>query len=251
YWIGGLKELYSPGGNLHRTPYSGRNFEYYSEDAILSYLCGEAETKAMADAGLIGMIKHFCGNDQETNRHGVAEFMNEQAYREGVLKGFEGALQKDHALGTMTSFNRIGCLPTACDYATMTTVLRGEWGFLGNNITDSSKDAASYLGTADAITAGTTQFCGDPGRAQELSNMLVKDKDGFIWGKLREAAHYFFYAMSRSMQVNGLAKEVPVADFTPWWKPAIAALHIAVGILTLGSLGMYVYTRIAAKKEEN
>ena len=66
YWIG-FRHIYGPGGNIHRTPYSGRNFEYYSEDAIMSYICGQIQTAAMARNGLVGMFKHFCGNDQETN----------------------------------------------------------------------------------------------------------------------------------------------------------------------------------------
>ncbi len=249
YWIG-FRHIYGPGGNLHRTPYSGRSFEYYSEDPIMSYICGEIQTKAMAKMGLAGMFKHFCGNDQETNRHGVATFMTEQAYREGPLKGFEGGLQKDHSLGTMTAYNRIGCIPTASDYETMTTVLRGEWGFLGINMTDSSKDSASYMGTADALRAGTNQFNNDPGRVPEANNLLVKEKDGFIWGKLRDVAHYYLYAMSRSNLINGLAKEVPIENFTPWWKPAMTGLNVAIGILAFGSLCMFAYTTLSAKKKE-
>ena len=149
----GFRHTYAPGGNIHRTPYSGRNFEYYSEDALLSYIDSAIQTEAMAAKGCAGMVKHFCGNDQETNRHGVATFMNEQTYREVCLKGFEGGLSKGHSLGTMTAYNRIGCIPTASDYATMTQVLRKEWGFTGINMTDSSKDSASYMGTADALAA--------------------------------------------------------------------------------------------------
>ena len=249
FWLG-FRHTYAPGGNIHRTPYSGRNFEYYSEDAILSYICGEIQTRAMAQKGLVGTFKHFCGNDQETNRHGVAEFMTEQTYREGPMKGFEGGLQKDHSLGTMTAYNRIGCIPTASDYETMTTVLRGEWGFLGINMTDSSKDSASYMGTGDALAAGTNQFNNDPGRVPEASNYLTKDRDGFIWGKLREVAKYYLYAMSRSNLVNGLAKEVPVANYTPWWKPAMISLNAALGVMTLGSCALFLLTWNKARKEE-
>jgi len=248
YWIG-FRHIYGPGGNIHRTPYSGRNFEYFSEDAIMTYICGEVQTKAMAAKGLVGTFKHFCGNDQETNRHGVATFMTEQAYREGPLKGFEGGLQKDHSLGTMTAYNRIGCIPTASDYETMTTVLRGEWGFLGINMTDSSKDSAGYMGTGDALAAGTNQFNNDPGRVPEASNYLTKARDGFIWGKLREVAHYYLYAMSRSNLVNGLAKEVPIADYTPWWKPATLAINAGVAILALGSFILFIVATLRGKKE--
>ena len=249
FWLG-FRHIYGPGGNLHRTPYSGRNFEYYSEDPIMSYYCGELQTKAMAAKGLAGMFKHFCGNDQETNRHGVATFMTEQTYREGPLKGFEGGLQADHSLGTMTAYNRIGCIPTASDYQTMTLVLRNEWGFKGINMTDSSKDSASYMGTGDALTAGTNQFNNDPGRVSEASNYLTKDRDGFIWGKLREVAHNYLYAMSRSNLVNGLAKEVPVENYTPWWKPATIALNVGVGVLALGSFILFLLSAYGKKKED-
>ena len=248
FWLG-FRHTYAPGGNLHRTPYSGRSFEYYSEDPVMSYICGELQNTAMAKMGLAGMFKHFCGNDQETNRHGVATFMTEQTYREGPLKGFEGGLSKGHSLGTMTAYNRIGCIPTASDYETMTTVLRGEWGFTGINMTDSSKDSASYMGTADALRAGTNQFNNDPGRVPEANALLVKEKDGFIWGKLREVAHYYLYSMSRSNLINGLAKEVPITNYTPWWQPALIALNIGVGVLTLGCLAMFLFTLLKGKKE--
>lgn len=247
YWIG-FRHIYSPGGNLHRTPYSGRNFEYYSEDPNMSYLCAEVQTKAMADRGLVGTFKHFAGNDQETNRHGVATFMTEQTYREGPLRGFEGGLQAGHSMATMTAYNRIGCIPTASDYETMTTVLRKEWGFTGINMTDSSKDSASYMGTADALQAGTTQFNNDPGRVPEVSNLLVKERDGFIWGKLREVAKYYLYTMSHSNLVNGLSKEVVVEGYTPWWKPALTGLNIALGILAAGSFILYVLTEVKTRK---
>ena len=249
YWIG-FRHIYGPGGNIHRTPYSGRNFEYYSEDAIMSYICGQIQTTAMARNGLVGMFKHFCGNDQETNRHGVATFMTEQTYREGPLKGFEGGLQKDHSLGTMTAYNRIGCIPTASDYETMTTILRNEWGFTGINMTDSSKDSASYMGTGDALSAGTNQFNNDPGRVAEASNYLTKDRDGFIWGKLREVAKYYLYTMSRSNHVNGLSKEVAIENYTPWWQPVAIGINVAIGVLAFASLLMFVLTTLKAKKKE-
>lgn len=247
YWIG-FRQIYSPGGNIHRTPYSGRNYEYYSEDANMSYICGEIQTKAMAEGGCVGTFKHFCGNDQETNRHGVATFLTEQAYREVPLRGFEGGLQAGHSMATMTAYNRIGCVPTASDYETMTTVLRGEWGFTGINMTDSSKDSASYMGTADAIQAGTCQFNNDPGRVPEASNLLVKDRDGFIWGKLRDVAKYYLYTMSRSNLVNGLSKTEAVQNYTPWWKPALTGLNAAIGVLTAGAAVLYVLSEIKSRK---
>ena len=245
YWIG-FRHIYGPGANIHRTPYSGRNFEYYSEDSIMSYLCGEVQTLAMAQKGCVGTIKHFCGNDQETNRHGVATFMTEQTLREVCLKGFEGALQRDRSLATMTAFNRIGCVPSAADYEIQTQVLRNEWGFMGINMTDS----ASYMGTADSLHAGTNQFNNDPGRVAEATSLLTKNKDGHIWSKLRETAKYYLYTMSRSNLVNGLAKEVPIADYTPWWKPALIGLNAGVAVLYVASVALFLITTYGKKKEE-
>ena len=175
--------------------------------------------------------------------------MNEQTYREVCLKGFEGGLSKGHSLGTMTAYNRIGCIPTASDYATMTQVLRKEWGFTGINMTDSSKDSASYMGTADALAAGTCQFNNDPGRVPEATNLLTKSRDGYIWGKLREVAKYYLYTMVHSNLINGLAPEVEVADFTPWWKPAMICADAVVAVLYLGATVAYLITAYAKKKE--
>ena len=216
----------------------------------MSYLCGEQQTLGMKDKGCVGTIKHFCGNDQETNRHGVATFVTEQALREVTLKGFEGALQKDHSMATMTAFNRIGCVPSAADYEIQTVVLRQEWGFTGINMTDSSKDSASYMGTADSLSAGTNQFNNDPGRVPEINNLLVKSRDGHIWGKLRETAKYYLYTMSRSNLVNGLSKEVAITNYIPWWKPAMNWLNAGVAVLGAVSLVMFVVSAYIRKKEE-
>ena len=249
YWIG-FRQIYAPGANIHRTPYSGRNFEYYSEDPIMSYICGEVQTLAMAEKGCVGTIKHFCGNDQETNRHGVATFMTEQTLRMVCLKGFEGALQEGHSMGTMTAFNRIGCVPSAADYEIHTLVLRKEWGFTGINMTDSSKDSASYMGTADCLHAGTNQFNNDPGRVAEATSLLTKDRDGHIWGKLRETAKYYLYTMSRSNLVNGLSKEVVVEDYTPWWKPALIGLNVGIGVLYAAAVVLFLVNTYGKRKKE-
>ena len=249
YYIG-FRQIYSPGANLHRTPYSGRNFEYYSEDANLSYICGRVQTGEMAKRGLVTTIKHFCGNDQETNRHGVAQFMTEQAYRQGPLKGFEGALSGDNSLGLMSAYNRIGCIPTAADYETMELVLRGEWGFKGINMTDSSKDSTSYMSTEDCMHAGTNQFNNDPDRTLSVKRLIVNEKDGYIWKRLRDTAKVYFYAMSRSMLVNGLTKDTEVTNFVPWWQPAIIVICVAVGVLMLAAVGMFVYTAYFAGKNK-
>ena len=248
YWLR-HPVVYGPGANIHRTPYSGRNFEYYSEDGNMSYYCGMYQVTEMSRKGAIGCIKHFAGNDSETNRHGVATFMTEQTYRQSVLRGFEGALADGGALGTMTAYNRIGCVPTACDYETMTEVLRGEWGFRGLNMTDSSKDSVSYMPTADCVHAGSEQFNNDPGRIPEVRSMLVNDRDGYIWSRLRDAAKHYFYAVSHSVLINGLTPETEIESFIPWWQPALIVLDVAVGLVTVGFGVLFALSAYRRKKE--
>lgn len=245
-----LNCVYGGGCNLHRTPYAGRNFEYYSEDSNMSYIMGMNQASAMAKKGMISCFKHFCGNDQETNRHGVATFMTEQTLRHGDLRGFEGALGKGGSLGNMSAYNRLGVMPTASYKALMTTVLRDEWGFKGISMTDSSKDAQTYIFTGAAIDAGTDQFNNDAGRCTEIKNYIVSQRDYYIWKQCRSIAKHFFYAYSRSFLINGLSADTVVTQSTPWWKTAIISADVTIGVIAVGSLAGYVVFKFV-KKEGN
>ena len=248
----GFCGAFGGGCNMHRTPYGGRNFEYYSEDSTIAYYCGAAQAEASSKGGLITMFKHFMANDQETNRHGVATFMNEQTLRQNEARSFEGALSmKGGSLGNMSSYNRLGVVSSACYKPLMTTLLREEWGFEGISITDSSKDATSYLFTADAIDAGTTVFDNDADRTTEVKNLLIKNKDGHIWEKAREACKYYFYAHSKSNLTYSLDTGKEIKAQTPWWKTAIISLDVSLGVLTLlGLAGFVVFTFVVKKKGE-
>ncbi|MCD8294361.1 MAG: glycoside hydrolase family 3 C-terminal domain-containing protein, partial [Clostridia bacterium] len=112
--FGNLPVLWAPSLNVHRTPYNGRSAEYYSEDAILSGYSAAGVVKGSREYGLIVTLKHFAMNDQESNRRGVAVFATEQQMRENELRGFQIAFAAG-ALGTMTSFNRIGCTYSSAD----------------------------------------------------------------------------------------------------------------------------------------
>ncbi|MCD8294516.1 MAG: glycoside hydrolase family 3 C-terminal domain-containing protein [Clostridia bacterium] len=256
----GYSMIFGPGANLHRTPYGGRNSEYYSEDGNMSYLCGAAQTKAMTKGGFIAGIKHFAGNDQETNRHGVSTFATEQGFRQGSLRGFEGALRDDvgECLGVMACFNRIGLVAGSSCYATQVQILRKEWGFKGVVITDAAKDTAGYVFTEESITCGTDMYDGDESRTDALIKLIKTGKDGNILDAVRTANKHFYYAYSRSNLVNGLASGATVSNSTPWWKSTLIAIDVIVGILALAAivlfiLGGYMFTDNAGntdKKEE-
>ncbi len=241
-YYAGFCMVYGGGANLHRTPYAGRNFEYYSEDSMISYIDGRLQGSKMSERGLIGTFKHFLGNDQETNRHGVATFMNESTLRMNDAKGFEGALSKGGAMGNMSSYNRLGVIPTSSYKALMTGLLRDEWGFTGISITDSSKDATSYIFTADAIDAGTDMFNNDANRATETKKLLIdknSGRDGNIWQKARTTAKHVLYNYAHSKLMDGLSSDTVVTSSTPWWKNAIVGLDTGLGVLAGLSLIAY------------
>ncbi len=133
---GGYNGWYAPGGNLHRSPFGGRNFEYYSEDPLLSGKMCAAVVAGAQSKGVFVMLKHFALNDQEGNRADLATWADEQTMREIYLKAFEIPVKEGGARGIMAAFNRMGNLWSGYSYELLTEVLREEWGFEGLVITD-------------------------------------------------------------------------------------------------------------------
>ena len=107
-------------------------------------------------------------------------------------------------------------------------VLRNEWGFKGVNLTDSSKDAADYVHTAECVAFGTDMFNNDTDRRQEL--IQLARQDGYILTKMKEVNRHYYYAYSRSNLVNGIQVGVEVPDFVPWWQTALTAINVIFGI---------------------
>ena len=250
---GGTTQLWSPGCNIHRTPFSGRNFEYYSEDSIMSYHCSAAQCEAMQAGGLNASPKHFSGNDQETNRTELCVYYTEQAFRQGPLKGFEGAFTKGGALATMMSCSRVGNRTMYTCKAVLTDVLRGEWGFKGVTITDSVASwTANNNPTLASLAAGTDTFNARTACGTEARTYIVSNRDGYLLQQLRLANKHFFYAMSRSSLINGYTADMVAAEFTPWWQGALIAIDVVIGAATVGCAVMFVLYKVnvLGKKEE-
>ena len=125
-----------PAVNIHRSPFGGRNFEYYSADPLVSGRMGGRVVAGATDGGLYCFFKHFAVNDQEKNREGTAAFLSEQALREIYLKAFQYVIQEGKSTGIMSSYNRIGLMESAANYNLLTEVLRNEWGFKGQVFSD-------------------------------------------------------------------------------------------------------------------
>ncbi|MCT9821226.1 glycoside hydrolase family 3 C-terminal domain-containing protein [Microbacterium sp. W1N] len=245
---------YAPAANLHRSPFGGRNFEYYSEDPVLSGKMLTAVANGIGTKGVYTMLKHFAMNEQETNRvnNGIATWATEQAIREIYLKPFEMGvknitmdvkfLSDDEgtvsdttigAAGIMSSFNRIGATWAGGSVALMDTVLRGEWGFEGFAITDFN--LYPYMNPNEGINAGSDlMLTFQPSKSFNDSSSAKAVTD------IRNATHNILFAVANSNAMDGLAPGATV-DYTPpaWvvWQIIITSV---VGLLIVAAIVMVV-----------
>ena len=127
---------WGPAVNTHRSPFGGRNFEYYAADPFLMGRMAANVVGAATDRGIFCYFKHFAVNDQERNRESGISFLTEQALREIYLKSFQMVFEEGKSIGVMGSYNRMGLLETAANYNLLTEVLRNEWGFQGAVLSD-------------------------------------------------------------------------------------------------------------------
>lgn len=128
--------LLGPGMNIHRNPLCGRNFEYFSEDPLLTGKIAAAISRGLNKAGVTGTLKHFIANSQETNRHSADSVISERCIREIYTKAFKIAVQEGNATAIMTSYNPVNGIWTASNYDLNTVLLRNEWGYTGFVMTD-------------------------------------------------------------------------------------------------------------------
>lgn len=224
----GVPFLWSIGANLHRTPYSGRNYQYFSECSIFTYYAGACVAAGMTEKGVVAGIKHFAANDQETNRMGAATFMTEQTLRQNALRGFEGAIVKAGGMGIMSSYNRIGCVPACQDPASLIGVLRDEWGFRGICVTDGALNDR-YMHSIESLVNGSDMFCMSPARGKDFQKK-ISGGDGYVLQAARIANKHYYYAMSRSLLTNGLEAGSAVAGFIPWWQPVLIVIDAAFAV---------------------
>lgn len=271
----GINGWYAPAVNLHRSPFGGRNFEYYSEDPVLSGSFATAVANGAGSKGVYTTIKHFALNEQETNRvnNGIATFATEQTMREIYLKPFEMATKNvtmdvqyiadDQGTiaettvglgGMMSSFNRIGATWAGGSEALQTTVLRTEWGFTGFVISDFN--LYNYMNPNQGIAAGTdltltfqpSKSYGDTSSAKAVTD-------------IRNATHNILYTVTNSNAMNGLAPGATVDYTPPTWVVIQIVSTIVIGLLIAAAIFMvtrrviknrpakpYVATEVSADK---
>ena len=233
--------MYAPGADIHRSPYGGRNWEYYSEDGVLSGLMLAAEVKGVQDVGIIVMTKHFALNDQERNRYGVATFFNEQSARELYLRAFEPAVRKSRMNGVMSSFNRIGCTWAGAHKGLLTDILRNEWNFIGIVETDACT-AGNTLQMLDKYSKAEGMVAGNDLWMFNGSTTFFNDSkdNATVMLALREACHRILYTQLHSAAMNGVSINTKIVKIVPWWQALLISASVISGVLMLAGVTMCV-----------
>ncbi|MFV0520025.1 MAG: glycoside hydrolase family 3 N-terminal domain-containing protein [Lachnospirales bacterium] len=260
--IGGADGWYAPSMNIHRTPFSGRNGEYYSEDAFLSGKIASLEVLGAASKGMFTYIKHFAFNDQENHRgdrdgqFGAATWLNEQSAREIYLLPFEMCMKignvtqnylQDNGDGTytnatreipasqavMTAFNRLGYTWTGGSYPLITGILRNEWDFNGAIITDNA-NTSLYMDCYQMIESGADYKLTSL-RESARFDFDKNDVATYYYG--RQAMHRLLYTVANSKAMIGAmpgSKFIIETDFTAMAKTGITVgCSIGIALLVL------------------
>lgn len=223
----GVTGIYAPGANIHRSTYSGRNYEYYSEDGFISGIMCKQQTLGIQSKGCYVVIKHIVLNDQETNRHGINTWATEQAIREVYLPAFEYAVTEGGALGIMSGFNRIGTKWTGAHKGLLTDVLRGEWGYEGFVISDCAWRV--FMDVEDGLLAGNDCILDNI----DASNYNQVKNNPTLAKAVREATHRVLYVVANSNAMNGFSKNTRVYEVREWWQDLVTDIQTGIAIATV------------------
>ncbi len=241
--------LYGPGANTHRTPYGGRNFEYYSEDGYLSSAIGAAEVAGIQSNGVHVVIKHFALNDCEQDRIGLAAWLTEQAAREIYLKAFQGALESSQGggNGVMMAYTRWGTQWSGGNAGLIKGIMNAEWGCNGLQITDNV--LTTYVNGVDGVMGGTTTF--DSMLAFYITDQLpLYEKDPVVVSAMREACHHNLYAIAHSCGMNGVGPNTTIKATEPMVQTVARIATIVLWALFAVSLVMWILKVKKFKKTE-
>ena len=240
---------YAPGANIHRSPFDGRNFEYYSEDSFLSGRMCASEVYGCLTKGLYPYMKHFVANETEKQRSGLNTWLTEQALREIYLKPFEIAVKVGHANAIMTSFNCIGAIWTGGNKALLEDIVRGEWGFRGSMITDWS-NGGDYMNLDQGLATGSDLWLNGAhisagGHNNKNTNAGIKD--------MQRAAKNILYTYCNTYyisQTDGDGMDMKqVKTVFPVW----IVILIAFDFISVGGLSLWLFFTIKSirKQKEN
>lgn len=250
----GLSGYYGTAINIHRTPFGGRNYEYYSEDPVLTGDMASQVVRGVRDTGKIAYVKHFAVAENETSRDSLYTWLTEQALREIYLEPFRRVVEDGKANGLMTSYNRVGAVWAGGSQALLMGVLRNEWGFNGVVITDYS-DNNQYMSLDETLRCG-----GDLGMAVNLKMSITSSSSERIKYALREAVHHtaFAYLDSRlakkTLNDNGGYKGNKITTANTknsfdWVTPAVIDINIVFIGAAIGLVYFGVFDAIGLNKD--
>lgn len=226
----GYQGWYAPGAGIHRTPYGGRNFEYFSEDGFLTGKMSAAETVGIQSKGMYCYMKHFVLNDQEVDRFGITEFVSEQALREIYMDAFEIAVREADCRGMMAGFDCIGPYWCGANKALLTNVLRDEWGFKGIVVTDYASANAAYMLIDAGTQAGSDLWLNTAEGIYDLPNAASSATQ---MQALRRATKNVLYTVLQTSAMNGVSVYTKVKTITPPWKMLTYGVDAVVGIVVV------------------
>ena len=236
----GYSGLYGPGINMHRTAYSGRNFEYYASDPFIAGTICAAEVNGIQSKGVYVYLKHVALNDSESSRRGVNTWLNEQAAREIYLEVADKAVTDGGAWSVMTGFNRWGAYWCGAYDNLLADFLRGELGMRGMIITDYS-GSSKYMDLADGLIAGS-DIWDSPDPTIHTTLAPKYENDAYIVTEMRESMHKILYTVANSNAMNGWSSADRLKVITPWWKTALYALDTVLAVLTVLCIWRLVVT---------
>jgi len=257
-YVTGVAGWYAPAANIHRSPFDGRNFEYYSEDPLLSGKMCAKTIEGATDNGLYCYLKHFVVNETENKREGLLTWLNEQSLREIYARSFEITVKEGGANAIMSAFNRLGATWCGGNYGLLTGVLRDEWGFRGSVLTDYALDwEMGFMDIDQGIRAGNDMWL----------NGLRSDSIGTIRDRgsatsvtaARKATKNMLYTFCNTMYrqseyLKNPVKDAPASTLVGKTSPSAAKtwIWIIVGVdaVAVIGLGIWVYFCYFHKKKE-
>ncbi len=257
----GYNGLYGPGSNIYRTPYSGRNFEYYSEDGFLSGTISAYEIAAMESHGLYVYNKHIGLNDQEDLRRGINTWANEQSIREIYMRAFELPITiegteyeyngetkvLDGGSGVMLAFNRMGLEWAGAHKGLNTYFLRDELGMDGIIVTDMWwGEMSPYMNLPALLLSGGDLVDGyQP--VEHLEPARPGNRHADVAWAMRDSIHRILYTVVHSNAMNGISSTTTMVRVSPWWQTLLVWLSVAVGVLLAASLVLTVKQEMRAQ----
>ena len=253
----GINGWYGPAINLHRSPFGGRNFEYYSEDPYQMGIMAAEAVRGAKNAGMYSYMKHLVLYEQEWNRDGIYTWLTEQTLREIYLKPFQIAIQEGGATGIMSSYNRIGAIWAGGSEALLSDegVLRGEWGFRGSVLTDYC-DHHVYMNGDHQFRAGGDLWMSGvyfPGWGEPAELDYETESNTFnqrLRSAVKNNTYMYLNAQYANSVYNADEDTVPITQGTksevfPWWIPVLVVLDVIV----VAGCGVWLFFAFRKKKE--